>query len=125
MVLTDVMNAGALGIEVVISGKIPSARAKSWRFYQGYLKKCGNIAMNDVRVAHTTAELKSGTIGIKVSIMAPDVKLPDRIKLIDEKEIVKEEVKPKEESKKARKPRARKPKKEATEKKAEEKVEAK
>ena len=37
-VLEDVMNAGALGIELVVSGKVPSARAKRWRFYQGYLK---------------------------------------------------------------------------------------
>lgn len=126
MVLSDVMEAGGLGVEVVISGKIPSSRAKSWRFYQGYLKKCGDIAMNGVRIAHTTAELKSGTIGIKVSIMPPDVKLPDRIKFIDEKEIVIEEVKPKEEEKKKqRKPRAKKPKKDAIENKPEEKVEAK
>ena len=45
-IMTDVMNAGGLGIEIVISGKVPSARAKSWRFYQGYLKKCGDIAMS-------------------------------------------------------------------------------
>ncbi len=82
-VLSDTMNAGALGIEVVISGKIPSARAKSWRFYQGYMKKCGNIAQSDVRKAYSTAFLKSGNVGIKVSIMPPDIKLPDRIKIID------------------------------------------
>ncbi|MBI4151316.1 30S ribosomal protein S3, partial [Candidatus Woesearchaeota archaeon] len=33
--MQDVMNAGALGIEIKISGKVPSARAKSWRFYNG------------------------------------------------------------------------------------------
>ena len=37
--LENVMGAGALGIEVMISGKIPSARAKAWRFWQGYMKK--------------------------------------------------------------------------------------
>jgi len=40
--MTEVMRAGALGIEIVVSGKVPSARAKSWRFYSGYLKKCGD-----------------------------------------------------------------------------------
>ena len=39
--MEDVMRAGALGIEILISGKIPSDRSKSWRFYQGYLKKSG------------------------------------------------------------------------------------
>lgn len=82
-VLTDTMNAGALGVEVVISGKIPSARAKSWRFYEGYMKKCGNIAQTEVRKAYATAFLKSGNVGIKVKIMPPDIKLPDRIKLVE------------------------------------------
>ena len=43
--MMDVMGAGALGIEILISGKVPSQRAKTWRFYQGYLKKCGNISL--------------------------------------------------------------------------------
>lgn len=84
-VMTDVMGAGAMGIEIVISGKIPSARAKSWRFYQGYLKKCGDIALTGVNIAHVDAQLKSGTVGIKVSIMPPDTKLPDDIILREEK----------------------------------------
>lgn len=90
-VMADVMNAGALGIEILISGKIPSARAKSWRFYTGYLKKCGDIAIEGVKKANLTAELKSGTVGIKISIMPPDIVLPDDVKLGKEKvEVVKE-----------------------------------
>src|SRR3989339_1707835 len=61
-IMTDVMKAGGLGIEIVISGKVPSARAKSWRFYSGYLKKCGDIA-NSVRKANMQAQLKTGIIG--------------------------------------------------------------
>lgn len=86
-VLSDVMNAGARGIEVVISGKIPSARAKSWRFSAGYLKKCGDIAMNYVKKAITSADLKSGTVGVQVKIMPPDVKLPDDISVYDETKV--------------------------------------
>src|SRR3989338_8540182 len=66
-IMTDVMGAGALGVELVISGKIPSARAKSWRFYIGYLKKCGDAAIMGVRKAQAIAKLKTGIIGIKVS----------------------------------------------------------
>ena len=36
--MADALSAGAKGIEILISGKIPSARAKVWRFYQGYIK---------------------------------------------------------------------------------------
>lgn len=77
--MTDVMNAGALGIEIVISGKVPSARAKSWRFYAGYLKKCGNIATEGVHRAQAVAINKMGEIGVKVAIMPPDTILPDDI----------------------------------------------
>lgn len=84
-IMSDVMNAGALGIEIVVSGKVPSARAKSWRFYSGYLKKCGDIA-NDVKSAVAQAQLKTGVIGVKVKIMSPDIILPDDIRLINPKQ---------------------------------------
>ncbi len=98
-VMSDVMNAGALGVEIVMSGKIPSARAKSWRFYQGYLKKCGDI-VSGVRIAYARSQLKMGTVGIKVSIMPADIKLPDDIKLIKKKIEVIEEIKEEKEVKK-------------------------
>lgn len=95
-IMTDVMRAGALGIEIVVSGKVPSARAKSWRFYSGYLKKCGDIAVVGVRKADAQAQLKTGIIGVKVRIMPPDLELPDDIHLIEKKtkiEELKEETK--------------------------------
>lgn len=90
--LENVMSAGALGIEIIISGKIPGARAKNWRFYMGYLKKCGDVAISQVRKAKKTALLKSGIIGIKVSIMPPDVVLPDNIQLLEEPAQIVEEI---------------------------------
>ncbi len=84
-VMSDVMKAGARGIEIVISGKVPSARARSWRFYTGYLKKCGDIAMTQVKVAHAAAQLKSGTVGVKVSIMPSEAMLPDALKVSEQK----------------------------------------
>jgi small subunit ribosomal protein S3 len=91
-IMSDVMNAGAMGIEIIMSGKIPSSRAKAWRFYQGYLKKCGDIALTGVNIAQTSAKLKTGIIGIKVSIMPPDTKLPDSIEFTEEKEEIIEEI---------------------------------
>lgn len=90
--LEAIRRAGALGAEILISGKIPGARARVWRFYQGYLKKCGDIAITGVRNAIVAARLKSGTIGIKVSIMPPDTKLPDKVELVKELETVTEEL---------------------------------
>jgi len=83
--MTDVMGAGAMGIEILISGKVPSQRAKTWRFYSGYLKKSGSISVEGVKRAQAVCVLKTGEIGIKVSIMPPSVELPDDIQIIEEK----------------------------------------
>ncbi|MBS3128572.1 30S ribosomal protein S3 [Candidatus Woesearchaeota archaeon] len=112
--IAEVINSGALGIEILMSGKIPGARAKSWRFYQGYLKKCGDIAMTGVRAAYATAKLKSGIIGIQVKIMPPDIKLPDRVELREEPETIVEALEEKKEEKKETKKKS--PRKKPTKK---------
>jgi small subunit ribosomal protein S3 len=99
-VMADVMGAGALGIEIIISGKVPSSRARRWRFYQGYLKKCGDIALTGVDTSYSSAKLKSGVVGIQVRIMPPETKLPDHIELLEEKQEVIEEVEETEEEEK-------------------------
>lgn len=76
--LSDIISAGALGAEIVLSGKLPSDRAKSWRFAQGYLKKTGDPA-KVVNRAMAQAKTMSGVIGIKVSILAPDAKIHDKV----------------------------------------------
>ncbi len=115
--MENVMNAGALGVEIIISGKVPSARAKSWRFYTGYLKKCGDVALS-VRTAKRPALLKSGIIGVKVAIMPPDIILPDRTTILEEPKQAKEVAVAKEEKKPARKESS--PRKRASRKKAKE-----
>lgn len=77
--LENVMAAGALGAEILLSGKLPSRRARSWRVYSGHLTKSGDAQLVCVRTAYTTAELKSGTVGVQVRIMPPDVILPDKV----------------------------------------------
>lgn len=113
-VIADVMKSGAGGIEIIISGKIPSARAKRWRFYSGYLKKCGNTAKEDVLKAYTIASLKTGIVGIQVRIIPSNIKLPDKFTVTDTviEEAKKEEL---EEDKKEESPE--KPKKETAKKK--------
>ena len=81
--LQKVIDAGALGAEIILSGKLPGSRAKSWRFAQGYLKKTGDSA-KIVDRAKSRAQTKSGTVGIKVSILSPEALLTDKIKIDDE-----------------------------------------
>jgi small subunit ribosomal protein S3 len=76
--LDTIMKAGALGVELVLSGKLPSDRAKSWRFAQGYLKKTGNPA-KVVSRAMAQAKTMLGVIGIKVSILPPEAHIHDKI----------------------------------------------
>ncbi|MBI2564449.1 30S ribosomal protein S3 [Candidatus Woesearchaeota archaeon] len=120
--LQSVMEAGARGIEILIAGKVPSARAKRWRFYEGYLKKSGELAVTGVRHAYASAQLKTGTIGIQVSIMPPDLVLPDDVKVRTESEISEAKIKndalleKKEKSEKSKKSET--PKKKSTRKKS-------
>lgn len=84
--LDSVMRAGALGVEILISGKIPSSRSKTWRFVDGYMKKCGDIAITGVDTAKEFAKLKTGVVGVQVRIMPGTTKLPDQI-TFDDKEV--------------------------------------
>ncbi len=92
--MEDTMRNEALGIEILISGKVPSSRAKVWRFYTGYLKKSGDIAQIGVRKAYADAQLKTGTVGVQVRIMPADVELPDDIKIVADRNTVIEEITP-------------------------------
>lgn len=124
-VLTDIMKAGAMGAEILISGKIPSTRAKTWRFYQGYLKKSGSVSLDEVAVAYTVANLKTGIVGIQVRIMLPGTPLPDKINLIEEATVEEATEQKAEEKTEEIKEKAKKTAKKTTKKKAVKKKEAK
>lgn len=81
--LQKIMKAGAAGVEIKLRGKLPGARAKPWRFAQGYLKKTGDSA-KIVDRAKARAQTKPGTVGIKVSILSPHAIMKDRIIINDD-----------------------------------------
>lgn len=118
--LESVMRAGALGVEILISGKIPSARAKTWRFAVGYMKKCGDLAITGVDTSKTFACLKTGVVGVQVRIMPGTTKLPDQISFDHKEEDLQtpvvEEVDTKIEEEKPKKKTAKKASKKATKK---------
>ncbi|HIE18859.1 TPA: 30S ribosomal protein S3 [Candidatus Bathyarchaeota archaeon] len=82
--LSRIMEAGAMGAEIIISGKLRTERARSEKFRDGYLPKSGDPAIKYVRTAVTHVQLKPGIFGVKVSIMPPNVKLPDQIEFLEE-----------------------------------------
>ncbi|MEM5872079.1 MAG: 30S ribosomal protein S3, partial [Candidatus Aenigmatarchaeota archaeon] len=64
-----VMDAGAAGVEIIISGKLGSSKARTGKFIQGYVKHCGQPAKELVDYGFEEALTKPGKIGIKVRIM--------------------------------------------------------
>lgn len=75
----SIMSAGAMGVEIKISGKIRGGRGSVLRFYEGYLKKSGDVAVSEVDFARDFVNLKIGTFGIIVRIMQGDTQLPDKV----------------------------------------------
>lgn len=78
--LRDTIRAGALGAEIVASGKIAAkgGRSKRFRVMSGYIPKAGEPA-RQVAVAHVTAYPKSGAIGVLVRIVLPGTVFPDKV----------------------------------------------
>ncbi|MGD2247990.1 MAG: 30S ribosomal protein S3 [Candidatus Methanofastidiosia archaeon] len=81
--LRRIMESGARGVEIVISGKITGGRSRSVRFAHGYLKKCGMPAIEQVNEGYAVAKMKVGVLGVNVKIMPPDAELPDEIEFIE------------------------------------------
>ena len=105
--LKQVMDAGALGAEIVISGKLRTERARFEKFRAGYLARCGEPALKYMRKAEVHVQLKPGIFGVRVRIMPPDAVFPDKIQIIEpispEEEKTEETLKAKEEKTKGTK----------------------
>ena len=68
-VIRNMLNKGAKGCEVIISGKLRQQRAKSMKFKDGYLIHTGEPKRTFVDVAVRHIELRQGIMGVKVKIM--------------------------------------------------------
>jgi small subunit ribosomal protein S3 len=71
------VEAGALGAEIVLSGKVTGARSRVEKFNRGYIKHNGEPAEEIVDHGVATAVMKLGTIGVQVKIIPPGAELPD------------------------------------------------
>jgi small subunit ribosomal protein S3 len=78
-----VMAAGALGCEVIISGKLTGARARTEKFVEGYVKHAGHPAEQIVHTGYAIAIKKLGTLGCRVKIVQPGAVLPDAFKMVE------------------------------------------
>ena len=82
--MNQVMEAGALGCEIVISGKLRTERARFEKFRAGYFPRCGEPALKYTRKTEAHVQLKAGMFGVRVKIMPPDAIFPDKVKILTE-----------------------------------------
>ncbi|WP_254840429.1 30S ribosomal protein S3 [Natronomonas marina] len=82
-----IMDAGALGAEIVLSGKVTGARSRVEKFNRGYVKHNGEPAEEIVDSGVGTAVMKLGTIGVRVKIIPPNAELPDDFEVYEDVEV--------------------------------------
>ncbi|MBN2735304.1 MAG: 30S ribosomal protein S3 [Methanomicrobiaceae archaeon] len=82
-ILRRIMDSGALGCEVVISGKLTGARSRVQKFTQGYIKHAGEPSLTIVEHGFALAVKKLGTIGCQVKIVPPGALLPDHFEVLE------------------------------------------
>ena len=67
--LRRMKEAGVIGAELEITGKLSGNRGRTEKFSFGYVKRCGNTSKENVSKAYELARTKPGAIGVKVRIM--------------------------------------------------------
>ncbi|WP_440989224.1 30S ribosomal protein S3 [Haloarchaeobius baliensis] len=85
--LERIMDAGALGAEIVLSGKVTGARSRVEKFNDGYIKHNGEPAETIVDEGQGVAVMKLGTIGVTVKIIPPEAELPDDFEIYDDADV--------------------------------------
>ncbi len=85
--LERIMDAGALGAEIVLSGKVTGARSRVEKFNEGYIKHNGEPAETIVDEGQSVAVMKLGTIGVTVKIIPPGAQLPDDFQVADDADV--------------------------------------
>lgn len=79
--LQRIMDRGALGCEIIMSGKLKGPRGRMEKMVAGYIKHCGSIADEIVDKGYSIAKKKAGVIGVRVWIVPPDSKIPDAFRM--------------------------------------------
>ncbi|MGC9443582.1 MAG: 30S ribosomal protein S3 [Candidatus Methanospirareceae archaeon] len=79
--LQRIMDRGARGCEIRMTGKLKGPRGRMEKMVDGYIKHCGSLAAEIVDNGYAIAKKKAGVIGVKVRIVRPDVYIPDTFQM--------------------------------------------
>ena len=85
--LLNIMDKGAKGCLVVLSGKLTGSRNRTQKFQAGHIKYCGDTAIQFMDIGKSVCVKKLGTIGCTVAIMRPGSKLPHEIEIKSRHEV--------------------------------------
>lgn len=89
--LNTIMNGGALGAEIVISGKLRSERSHFEKYTMGILPKSGETAKQAVKEAVAHVLLKMGMYGIRIKIAYKNA-IPPEFEIADSLDTEQQEV---------------------------------
>ncbi|MCD4702799.1 MAG: 30S ribosomal protein S3 [Methanosarcinaceae archaeon] len=89
-VMRSILGSGALGCEIIMSGKVTGSRSRVEKIVNGYIKHAGKPVDDIVDEGFAVAVKKLGTIGCKVRIIHPDAVLPDSYTLKDVVQVTEE-----------------------------------
>jgi small subunit ribosomal protein S3 len=81
-----VKEAGAIGAQIRLAGKLTSERSRFEKYTFGYIPSTGEPKERQLRVATMNLLLPQGLLGIKVKILTPDAKFPDQVEVLKLKE---------------------------------------
>ncbi|MBD3155055.1 MAG: 30S ribosomal protein S3 [Candidatus Aenigmarchaeota archaeon] len=76
--LSKIMEMGAIGVQIKVSGKLGGERGRLSKFKDGYIKHAGHYADNILDKGRAKAVVKLGVVGVEVKIMK---EMPENISL--------------------------------------------
>jgi len=102
-VLRFAMEGGAMGVEIIVTGKLNAQRAKVMKFKDGFLISTGQPKKTFISEASRNVMMRQGILGVKVKIlmaydpegkMGPSTPMPDHVVIHEPKEDVVPETQP-------------------------------
>ncbi len=125
LTIKRIMDAGAIGVEIIISGRMGGSYGRTEKFFAGFIKHCGQPSKELIDQGFEEANTKPGKIGVTVRIMKEFMHISGEVTTTRYQKAEKKE-EPAEEPKKAKtKPKAEKKKTKTKAKKAAKKTSTK
>lgn len=77
-----VKEAGAIGAQIRLAGKLTSERSRFEKYTFGYIPSTGEPKERQLRVATRNLLMPQGLLGIKVKILPPNARFPDQVEIL-------------------------------------------